>query len=254
MTKKIINIIIPAAGCGTSFINAGYTFPKPVIDIRGKPMIQLIIENLKPKIDHRFILICQNQHYEKYSLNQVFNNSTKGNFECIRLYAPTQGAACTVLTAIDHINNEDDLIIANADQIIDVDINSFIKFARNSKADGVIMTFNSLHPRWSYARADKKGHVLEVAEKKVISDKATVGIYYFKRGSDFVKSAFSMIEKNIRFNNDFYVCPTYNEMLLDGKRVIIWDINQEQMHGLGTPEDLNNYLVYLESKSPKKSK
>ena len=253
MTKKI-NIVIPAAGGGTSFINAGYTFPKPVIDIKGKPMIQLIIENLKPKTDHKFILICQNQHYEKYSLNQVFNNSTKGNFECIRLYSPTQGAACSVLTAIDHINNEDDLIVANADQIIDIDINNFIKFARNSKADGVIMTFSSLHPRWSYVRADKKGAVLEVAEKNVISDKATAGIYYFKIGSDFVKSAFLMIEKNIRFNDDFYVCPVFNEMLLDNKNVVVWEIKQDQMHGLGTPEDLNLYLNFLDKKRPGKKK
>lgn len=252
MTKKI-NIVIPAAGTGTSFINAGYTFPKPLIDIKGKPMIQLIIENLKPKVNHKFILICQNEHYNKYSLNQVFNNSTEGNFECIQLFAPTQGAACTVLTAIDHINDEE-LIIANADQVIDIDINKFIKFARDSKADGIIMTFNSLHPRWSYARTDKKGLVLEVAEKKVISDKATVGIYYFKNGSDFIKSAFSMIEKNIRFNNDFYVCPVFNEMILGGKKILTWDIPQEKMHGLGTPEDLNTYLSFLETKGTKKTK
>jgi NDP-sugar pyrophosphorylase family protein len=246
MTKKI-NIVIPTAGTGTSFINAGYTFPKPLIDIKGKPMIQLIIENLRPKVNHKFILICQNEHYNKYSLNQVFNNSTKGNFECIRLFAPTQGAACTVLTAIDHINDEE-LIIANADQVIDIDINKFIKFARDSKADGVIMTFNSLHPRWSYVRTDKKGLVIEAAEKKVISNKATVGIYYFKNGSDFIKSAFSMIEKNIRFNNDFYVCPVYNEMILSGKKILSWNIPQEKMHSLGTPEDLSTYLSFLEKK------
>lgn len=250
--KRKINIVIPAAGAGNSFINAGYTFPKPLIDIKGKPMIQLVIENLKPKLDHKFILICQAEHYDKYSLNQVFNNATQGNFEFVQLTSPTQGAACSVLLAVDYINNDEELIIANADQVIDVNINKFIKFARFSKADGVIMTFNSLHPRWSYARVDKKGRVLEVAEKKVISDKATTGIYYYKKGSDFVQSAFSMIEKNIRFNNDFYVCPVFNEMILSGKKVIIWDIKQESMHGLGTPEDLNTYLSYLEIYQKKK--
>lgn len=252
--KKNLNIIIPAAGGGGSFINAGYTFPKPLIDIKGKPMIQLVIENLKPKVSHKFILICQNEHFDKYSLNQVFNNSTKGNFECIKLSSPTQGAACTVLTAADYINNEEELIIANGDQIIDLDINSFINFARKSKADGAIITFTSMHPRWSYARADKKGNVLEVAEKNAISDKATVGIYYFKNGSEFVKSACSMIEKNIRFNNDFYVCPVFNEMILNGKKIVIWDIDHEKMHGLGTPEDLNSYLIHLDKKGTKKRK
>lgn len=252
--KKNLNIVIPAAGGGTSFINAGYTFPKPLIDIKGKPMVQLVIENLKPKVGHKFVLICQKEHYDKYSLNQVFHNATKGNFESIQLYAPTQGAVCTVLTAVDHINNEEDLIIANADQIIDININKFIKSARASKADGVIMTFNSLHPRWSYVRVGKKNSVLETAEKKVISDKATVGIYYFRKGSFFVAAAFSMIHKNIRFNNDFYVCPVYNEMILEGKKIIAWDIKQEHMHSLGTPEDLNSYLSYLESKSRSKKK
>lgn len=239
------------SGAGTSFIQAGYTFPKPLIDINGEPMIQLCLENLTPKIDHKFILIPKKEHYDKFSMHQIFNNAAKGNFISIPLTTPTQGAACSVLNAIDYINNEDDLIIANADQVIDVDINEFVHFARQSKADGVIMTFNSHHPRWSYARVDKKGNVLEVEEKKVISDQATVGIYYFKKGSFFVKAAFSMIEKNIRFNNDFYVCPTYNEMILEGKNVITWEIKQSQMHGLGTPEDLNRYLTLVEKKTGK---
>lgn len=239
--KKAINIVIPMSGAGTSFIQAGYTFPKPLIDINGKPMIQICLENLTPKVEHNFIFVYKKE-YEKYSLHQIFNNTTRENYTAIPLIAPTQGALCSVLNAVDYINNDQELIVANADQVIDVAIDDFIKFARNSKADGVIMTFNSHHPRWSYARVDKNGHVLEVAEKKVISDQATAGIYYFKKGSSFVSAAFSMIEKNIRFNNDFYVCPVFNEMILDGKNIINWEIKQSQMHGLGTPEDLNRYL------------
>lgn len=230
------------SGAGTSFIQAGYTFPKPLIDINGTPMIQLVIENLTPKTLHKFILISKKEHYDKYSMSQIFNNATKGNFVSIPMVTSAQGAACTVLNAVDYIDSDDELIIANADQVIDVDIDDFIKFARDSKADGVIMTFNSHHPRWSYARVDKSGQVLEVAEKKVISDQATVGIYYFNKGSSFVRAVFSMIEKNIRFNNDFYVCPVFNEMILAGEKIINWEIKQSQMHGLGTPEDLNRYL------------
>lgn len=252
--NKNVNIVIPMSGEGTSFKNAGYTFPKPLIDIKGKPMIQLVIENLKPKLKHKFILICKKEHYDSYSLNQIFHNATSGNYETIQLLAPTQGAACSVLTAVDLINNDLELIVANGDQIIDVDINKFINFARKSRADGVIMTFISQHPRWSYARVGKRGVVLETAEKKVISEKATVGIYYFKKGSFFVQSAFSMIGKNIRFNGDFYVCPVYNELILTGKKVIGWEIRQEQMHSLGMPEDLNTYLNYLEQKSRSKKK
>lgn len=237
-----INIVVPMSGAGNSFIQAGYTFPKPLIDMNGKPMVQLVIENLTPKVSHKFILVCRKEHYDKYSLHQIFTNAIKGDFIAIPLIAPTQGAACSILNATDYINNDQELIIANADQIIDVDINKFINFARKSKAEGVIMTFNSQHPRWSYAKVDKRGNVLEVAEKKVISDQATVGIYYFKTGKSFVKATFSMIEKNIRLNNDFYVCPVYNELILDEKKIVNWQIKQSQMHGLGTPEDLNNYL------------
>lgn len=239
---KSINIVVPLSGSGTSFQNAGYTFPKPLIDINGKPMIQLVIENLKPKTKHKFILICKKEHFDKYSLNQIFDNAAKGNFKSIQLNVPTQGAACTVLTAVDLINNDDELIVANADQIVDIDINKFISFARKSKADGVILTFTSQHPRWSYARIDKNGNVLETAEKKVISNHATSGIYYFRMGKLFVEGATSMISKDIRFNNDFFVCPVYNELILAEKKILIWEIKQSQMHGLGTPEDLNRYL------------
>lgn len=248
---KTVNIVIPMSGAGTSFIQAGYTFPKPLIDINGSPMIQLVIENLTPKTDHKFILVSKKDQYDKFSLHQIFNNATGGDYISLPLIGITQGAVCTVLNAVDYINNDQELIIANADQVIDVDINKFVEFARKSKKDGVIMTFNSHHPRWSYARVDKNGSVLEVAEKKVISDQATVGIYYFKKGSDFVIAAFSLIEKNIRFNNDFYVCPVFNELILEGKNIINWEIKQSQMHGLGTPEDLNRYLSLVDKKIKK---
>ncbi|TSC88492.1 MAG: nucleotidyl transferase [Microgenomates group bacterium Gr01-1014_5] len=237
----MLNIVVPLAGAGTSFIKAGYSFPKPLIDIDGKPMIQAVIENLTPEMKHKFILICRDEHYEKYALYQIFSNATKNNYECIRLSAPTRGAACTVLTAADYINNDSELIIANADQLIDADIDDFVEFARKEKLDGAIMTFKSNHPRWSYALTDDDSNVLQVAEKRVISDHATVGIYYFKTGRSFVESTANMIEKDITFNGEFYVSPVYNELIMAGKKVMIWPIKSSQMHSLGTPEDLREY-------------
>lgn len=247
-------MVVPMAGEGLKFIQAGYTFPKPLIDINGKPMIQIVIENLKPAFTHRFILICKKEHYNKYSLHQVFQNATSGVYDCIKLEAPTKGAACTVLTAVDFINNDSELIIANADQVLDVRIDDFVRFARRNKLDGAIMTFRSSHPRWSYARVDKSGDVTEVAEKRVISENATVGIYYFKKGSYFVEGAISMIAKDIRFNNEFYACPVYNELILKSAKIKIWPIKERQMHGLGTPEDLREYLDYLGKRRKKKEK
>jgi len=244
MNNKIINIVIPMAGAGSRFKEAGYTFPKPLIDINGKPMIQLVIENLKPKnVDYKFIFICQEEHYNKFSLNSIFANIIpRDKFECKTINSLTQGAVCTVLMAIDYINNENDLIIANSDQLVDIDIDNFIQQCRNNDSNGTIMTFESNHPKWSYARLNSKGEVTEVAEKKVISNKATVGIYYFDEGKKFVDGSFEMIEKDIRVNNEFYVCPVYNELIIKNEIIKTWDITEDKMHGLGTPEDLKKYL------------
>lgn len=244
--SKKLNIVVPIAGEGAKFVQAGYTFPKPLIDINGKPMVQLVIQNLKPSLPHQFVIICKKEHYDMYSLHQVFQIATSGSYQCVKLSAPTPGAACAVLTAVDFINNDDELIIANGDQLIDVTLDKFIGFARRNKVDGAIITFPSSHPRWSYARVDKGGNILEVAEKKVISENATAGVYYFKHGRDFVEGAVSMIAKDIRFNGQFYVCPVYNELILKGKKIKIWPIRETQMHSFGTPEDLRHYLDFAD--------
>ncbi len=243
--SKTLNIVIPMAGGGKTFAQAGYTFPKPLIDVGGKPMIQWVIENVKPKCNHRFIFVCLNEHYDKYSLYEIFNVSAEGNYKTVKLVRPTSGALCSVLTAVDYIDSDDELMIVNSDQYIDEDINKFILFSRKTNADGVIMTFESSHPRWSYAKTNSKGEVIETAEKKVISQNATAGIYYFESGKEFVKSAFSMLEKNISLNGEFYVCPVYNEMILNGCYVTTFPIKSRSMHGMGTIEDLVQFLAYI---------
>lgn len=242
----MLNIVIPMAGRGSRFQDAGYTFPKPLIDVKGKTMIELVIKNLKPKCDHRFIFICQKEHYEKFDLYHVLQNATENKFEVIQIDGITEGAACTVLTAIQYINNSDDLLIANSDQYVELDIDDFINSGRKEENDGLIMTFVASHPKWSYVRLDEDEKVIEVAEKRIISNKATVGIYYFRNGSDYVEAAQFMIEKNIRTNNEFYVCPVYNELILKDKHIAIYNIDAEKMHGLGTPEDLNLFLKKID--------
>ena len=244
-SKKAITIIIPMAGEGTPFQQAGYAFPKPLIDINGKSMIETVAENLRPTTPHRFIFICRKEHYLKYSLEEVFERAVGKNFKDVQLTEPTQGAACSVLTAVDYINNDDELIIANSDQVVDAAIDDFIAYARAQKADGAIMTFRSRHPKWSFVRLDKDDAIVEVAEKKVISDKATVGVYYFRTGKSFVDAAFSMIEKDIRFNNDFYVSLVFNELILNGGKIKNWEIDPSQMHSMATPEDFMKYMMYL---------
>ena len=226
-----MNVLIPMAGAGSRFEKAGYTFPKPLIDVNGKPMIQKVVENLN--IDARHIFIVQKSHYKKYSLKHTLNLISPG-CEIIQVEGMTEGAACTTLLAKELINNSEPLVLANSDQYVDWNSNQFMYSCIADDIDGSILTFQSTHPKWSYAKTNKDGFVTEVAEKKPISNKATVGIYFWKKGEDYVRCAESMIRKNIRVNNEFYVCPVYNA------RIKTFDA--EGMWGLGTPEDLNSFL------------
>ena len=237
----MLNIVVPMAGLGSRFVEKGYTFPKPLLEIKGKPMIQVVVENLKPNIDHRFIFIVRKEHMQNYALKELLNHVSPG---CIILPIDqvTEGAACTVLLAMDYIDNEDALLIANSDQYVDICFDDFLKFCGENNSDGTIMTFQSTHPKWSYAKVDKNGNVVEVAEKRPISDKATVGIYYYAKGNDFCRNTEKMIEKDVRVNNEFYVCPVYNEFVLNNKKIKIYDIKFEEMCGLGTPEDYESFL------------
>ena len=232
-----LNILIPMAGAGSRFQQAGYTFPKPLIEVNNKPMIQVVVENLN--IDANYIYVVQKSHREKYNLDTMLNLITPG-CKIVEVDGITEGAACTALLAKEFINNDSPLFFANSDQFVEWDSNEFMYKMQESNCDGGIVTFKATHPKWSFAKIDDNGFVTEVAEKNPISDNATVGFYYWKNGSDFVKYAEQMIERNIRVNNEFYVCPVFNQAIEDCKKVRIFE--SEKMWGLGTPEDLNFYL------------
>ena len=232
-----MNVLIPMAGAGNRFAQAGYTFPKPLIDVNGKPMIQVVIENLN--IDAHYIFIVQKIHYEKYNLKHMLNLIAPA-CDIVLVDGVTEGAACTTLLARKYIDNDKPLIIANSDQYVEWNSNEVIYAWSADEIDGGILTFESTHPKWSFAKIDDYGFVSEVAEKKPISNNATVGVYYWQKGSEYVKYADQMIDKNVRTNNEFYVCPVFNEAIQDGKKIKIKEINK--MWGLGTPEDLEYFL------------
>ena len=234
---KKLNVLIPMAGAGSRFEKAGYTFPKPLIDVKGEPMIKIVSENLN--IEANFIYIVQKSHREKYNLDTLLNLISP-NCKIVEVDGITEGAACTSLLAKEFIDNDKPLIMANSDQFIEWDSNEFMYKMNETNADGGIVTFTSIHPKWSFAKIDNDGFVTEVAEKNPISDIATVGVYFWKRGSDYVKYAEQMIAKDIRVNNEFYVCPVFNEAIGDNKKIRVFNI--KKMWGLGTPEDLNYYL------------
>jgi len=232
-----MNVLIPMAGAGSRFQQAGYTFPKPLIDVEGKPMIQVVVDNLN--IDATFIYVVQKEHREKYNLDTLLNLITP-NCKIVEVDGITEGAACTTLLAKEFIDNDEQLVMANSDQFVEWDSNEFMYKMIEQKVDGGILTFTATHPKWSFAKVDEYGYVTEVAEKNPISDIATVGVYYWAKGSDYVKYAEQMISKDIRTNGEFYTCPTFNEAIGDGKKIKTFNI--EKMWGLGTPEDLKYYL------------
>ncbi len=234
----MLNIVIPMAGRGSRFVKAGYTVPKPLIDIYGHPMVEYVVKNVAPLEDHRFIFICQKEHLEQFDLEHTLRRIAPG-CEIIPIDYVTEGAACTVLLAEHLIDTSDPLMIANSDQYVDMDINRYN--AAMGDRDGLIMTLPSSDPKWSYIRFDSEGLVTLVREKEVISSEATVGIYNYARGRDFVFYAKKMIRKNLRVNNEFYVAPVYNEMIEDGLKIGYFNVG-DNMYGLGTPDDLNDFM------------
>lgn len=244
----MINIVIPMAGAGSRFAKAGYKKPKPFIDVLGKPMICHVLDNLNMS-GAKFILLARKEHYENepHTIRWISDNY---NVEFVLIDKLTEGAACTVLHAHRLINNDTPLLVANSDQIVDMNIEEYINDCKKRELDGSVLCFidPELNPKWSFAKLDSEGLITEIKEKQPISDKATVGIYYFTKGSSFVENAIDMFVRNERVNNEFYVAPVYNYAIARGKRYGIYNIDFKAMHGTGTPEDLDKYIEILKER------
>ena len=240
-----MNIVIPMAGNGSRFQQAGYKKPKPFIDVNGIPMIEVVMKNIFIK-NAKYYLIAKQEHLDAEK-ETVKTLTGKYNITFITLEnnKTTEGAACTVLHARKYINNDEMLMFANSDQFVDANIPNFVQDMLDRNLDASIMTFNDNKndPKWSYAKTDANGLVTQVAEKVVISNQSTVGIYLYRHGKIFVDAAIDMIVRNDRFNNEFYVCPSYNYVIQNGYKCGIYEIPASAMHGMGTPEDLEKFLT-----------
>jgi len=252
-----MNILIPMAGAGSRFTKAGFVKPKPMIDVAGKPMIEWVLDNMDASVcNGHYICIVRNIHNQLYNIQQHLL-SVKDNISIVDCKYLTEGACCTTLLAEDLINNETPLLIANSDQYLDWDWKTFLTKMEHEKSQGIDGCIICCHKpmelndtKWSYAKVDEHGLCTDVREKQVISNNATVGLYYWSRGSDYVKYAKSMIEKNIRTNGEFYVAPVYNEAIQNGQKHTIYFCNN--FHGLGVPQDLTRFETNVISK-PRKS-
>ncbi|MCC5968929.1 MAG: glycosyltransferase family 2 protein [Pararhodobacter sp.] len=238
----MLNIVVPMAGRGQRFADAGYTLPKPLIDVHGVPMIRLVIANLTPACPHKFHFLLQRDHAVSYGLEALLRTWAPG-CSLTLVDGVTEGAACTVLLARDAIDNDNPLMIANCDQYIDADINTYL--AAQQGADGLIMTMWADDAKWSFVRRNAEGRVTDVVEKEVVSNEATVGIYNFARGREFVRAADAMIAADLRVNGEFYVAPVYDRMIAEGAEIACHSIGGvgSGMYGIGTPADLEAFLA-----------
>lgn len=240
----MVNILIPMAGKNLFFSEGEYPFPKPLIEIGNQTIIERVIANLSPAdSDVQFIFILNGSDCRKFHLDSALGILTDHRCKIVRLDSETKGAACSALMAIGHIANDTPLMIANADQIFEDSVADLIAGMRD--ADAGVVTFDSVHPRWSYVRLDDAGNVIETAEKRPISRNAIAGLYYFRRGMDFVEAAMQMIEKDAHVNESFFISPALNEMILKGKTVRTARVQADRYHTFYTPQKIKEYEAVL---------
>ena len=247
----MINILIPLGGKSTFFDALEYQYPKPLIEINGKPMIQLIIENYNSlKEDKKFIFVVKKGDCAKFHIDDIIQLLTNNNSKIIKISENTKGAACSALMAIEELDNNYELIIANGDQILDVDFGAVVKHFREANSDAGVITFNSVHPKWSYIRLDSEGIVVETAEKRPISPHAIAGFYYFKKSQEFIQAAYGSISKDANVDGQYYIAPTLNELILENKKIGFYKIENGAYHSFYSPKKVEEFENKLKHNRP----
>jgi dTDP-glucose pyrophosphorylase len=237
-----MNLVIPIASNSKFFSIEDYGYPKPLIEIAGKPMIEHVIGNLTQGVNFKkIIFIVKQEECDKYHLDNTLNLLSPIKPEIIKLRSDTQGALCSVLLAIDHIDQEEPLVISNADQLFDGGISAAIKQFLVSNLDAACLTFNSVHPRWSYVRLNEQNLVVETAEKRPISRHAIAGLYMYKRGSDFFEYGMNSIKHGTSIDGQYFISPVFNEYILAGKKAGHFEVLNDRYHTFYSPQKIGEY-------------
>lgn len=232
-----MQIVVPAAGRGQRFLERGYAMPKPLIEVLGKPLIKWSTDGLQGVEGARFIFLVLQEHIEKHQIGRRLTQLYPG-CAVVPVHGVTLGAACTVLLAKPKLDLDDELFIVNCDNLFAIDW-GFVRPRLSPTTDGVILYFASQYERWSYVASDERGYAVRVVEKEVISDKATVGCYYFRQARLFTEAAEYMVQHDLRTKGEFYVSPTYNILLEQGRRIQVFPVDLH--YSLGTPDELESF-------------
>ena len=237
----MINILIPMAG-ENEFEGGEYSYPKPLIEIKGKPLIELILKPfMEIKQEKRFIFVINADDSNKYSLDNVLRLIAGENVVIVELENETKGAACSALMAIEYIDNNDSLIIANSDSIINENINDSIEYFTENNVDAGVICFESVHPKWSFVRLDENDNIIETTEKRPISKNAIAGFYYYKNGNLFVEAAKTMILKDVNTHDRFFVSATLNELILNNMLLKMTEIDSDSYFQFYSPHKIKEY-------------
>lgn len=241
-----MNVLLLCSGNDEIFYEKGFSYPKNLVEINGKPVIQHVIENVKRELgeEDRFILAIKKSEDSRYHTATVARLVQK-EVNIITVSDSTKGAVCTALLAVSKIENKEDLLIINGDIILDTSIKKAVEYFKNKGADGGAITFHSVHPRWSYVKCNQDREIMEAAEKRPISTHATAGIYYFRTGHNFVEAAMASIRKDANVNGNYYVCPVFNEMILAQKKLFAYEIENKSYHSLSTPDGVMQYQKFV---------
>ncbi|MCR4641863.1 MAG: glycosyltransferase family 2 protein [Lachnospiraceae bacterium] len=234
----MINVLLPCMG-NSVFFKDSY-FPKLMTEVGGMTMLERVVDGYASLAHHRMIFIMGREECTRFHIDDSAKLLCGETGKVIRLAAQTKGALCTCLMAVEEIDNDDPLIIANSDQVLDEDMNGILASFASREADAGLVTFRNVHPRWSYARVEGD-EVTEVAEKRPISPHAIAGLYYYRHGRDFIRAAKSAIKKEATVDGIYYISATINELILSGAKVCHCEVDPESYHSFYTPEKIKEY-------------
>lgn len=238
----MLTVLVLLGGNSAFFDSQQYVFPKSLIEIKGKSMIQHVIENLdRINLEKKFVFAIKETECQKYHLDQVLCLLTDNQCEIVSLARETKGAACSALMAIDWIDHDEPLLISNGDQVLDAELGRIFQQFLNEGKDVAVVCFESVHPRWSFAKLDEAGNVIEAAEKRPISKNAIAGLYFFRHGADFVRAAMKSIKKDANVDGLYYIAPALNELILENKLISMYKVRNEDYHSFYSPQKIKEF-------------